>query len=91
MDWRTITVSAEVEVYLNDIKEDVLRMLDTDELVEELRERDVNYDEKRSEKYHMLDKLYASREDIKRHLCDIANCSYHEPIDSLLNKIRYLL
>lgn len=90
MDWRTITVSAEVEVYLRDVKEDVLRMLDSDELIEELRERDINYDEK-SERYYMLDKLYASSEDIKRHLCDIAQCGYHEPIESLLNKIRDLL
>ena len=90
MDWRSITVSAEVDIYLKDVKDEVLEMLDNDELIEELNKREVVYDEK-SEKYYMLDKLYASPTDIKRHLCDIANCSYHEPIDSLLNKIRDLL
>ena len=90
MDWRSITVSAEVDIYLKDVKDDVLRMLDTKELIDELKERDVNYEEK-SEKYHMLDKLYASPEDIRRHLCDIVSCGYHEPIDSLLNKLKDLL
>lgn len=91
MDWRTITVSAEVEVYLRDVKEDVLSMVDSEELIDILRKRDAYYDEKKSEKYYVLDKLYFNSDDLKRHLCDIANCSYHEPIDSLLNKIRDLL
>ena len=90
MDWRSITVSAEVDIYLKDAKDDVLRMLDTKELIDELKERDVNYEEK-SEKYHMLDKLYASPEDIRRHLCDIVGCGYHEPKDSLLNKVKDLI
>lgn len=90
MDWRTITVSAEVDIYLKDVKDEVLEMLDSDELIAELRERDVNV-ELESEHYHMLHKLYASPDDIKRHLCDIAGCGYHEPKESLLNKIKDLL
>ena len=90
MDWRSITVSAEVDIYLKDVKDDVLRMLDTKELIDELKERDVNYEEE-SEKYHMIDKLYASPDDIRRHLCDIVGCGYHEPKDSLLNKIKDLI
>ena len=91
MDWRSITVSAEVDIYLKDVKDDVLRMLESEELIEELRNRDDYYDEKESEKYHMLDKHYASPDDIRRHLCDIVGCGYHEPIDSLLNKLKDLL
>jgi hypothetical protein len=65
-------------------------MLSDDELIEELIERDVNYEAK-SEKYHMLDKLYASPTDIYRHLCDIVGCGYHEPKDSLLNKLKDMM
>ena len=90
MDGRCITVSAEVDIYLHDIKDEVLEMLDNDELIEELKKRDVNYEEK-SEKYHMLDKLYASPSDIYRHLCDIVGVGYHEPKDSLLNKLKDMI
>jgi hypothetical protein len=90
MDWRSITVSAEVDIYLKDVKDEVLSQLDTKELIDELKERDVNYEEK-SEKYHMLDKLYASPSDIYRHLCDIVGVGYHEPKDSLLNKLKDMI
>ena len=90
MDWRTITVSAEVEVYLNDIKEDVLRMLDNDELIEELVKRDVNYEET-SEKYHMILKDYVSPDKLYRYLCDIVGVGHHWPKDSLLNKLKDMI
>ena len=90
MDWRSITVSAEVDIYLKDVKDEVLEMLDADELIAELKNRDIDYDEK-SEKYHMIDKLYFNPYDLKRHLCDIVGCGYYEPTDSLLNKIKDLL
>lgn len=90
MDWRSITVSAEVDIYLHDIKDEVLEMLDNDELIKELSKRDVNY-EGTSEKYHMLDKLYASPSDIYRHICDIVGVGYHEPKDSLLNKLKDMI
>lgn len=90
MDWRSITVEAECEIYLKDVKDEVLSKLDTKELIDELKERDVNYEEK-SEKYHMLDKLYASPSDIYRHLCDIVGVGYHEPKDSLLNKLKDMI
>jgi hypothetical protein len=90
MDWRSITVSAEVDIYLKDVKDEVLEMLDNDELIEELSKRDVKYEET-SEKYHMLDKLYASSDDLRRHLCDIVGVGYHEPKDSLLNKLKDMI
>lgn len=91
MDWRTITVSAEVEVYLKDVKEDVLSMVDSEELIDVLRKRDAFYDEKKSEKYHVLEKLYFNSDSLKRHLCDIVGVGYHEPKDSLLNKLKDML
>lgn len=90
MDWRSITVSAEVDIYLRDIKDEVLEMLDNDELIMELKKRDVDYMET-SEKYHMLDKLYASPSDIYRHICDIVGVGYYEPKDSLLNKLKDMI
>jgi hypothetical protein len=90
MDWRCITVSAEVDIYLHDIKDEVLEMLDNEELIEELSKRDVKY-EKTSEKYHMIPKDYVSPDKLYRYLCDIVGVGYHEPKDSLLNKLKDMI
>ena len=90
MDWRTITVSAEVDIYLKDVAGEVLSMVDTDDLIAELSERDVKV-ELESKKYHMIPKDYFNAYELKRHLCDIVGVGYHEPKDSLLNKIKDLL
>lgn len=90
MDWRSITVSAEVDIYLHDIKDEVLEMLDNDELIEELNKRDVKYEET-SEKYHMIPKDYVSPDKLYRYLCDIVGVGYHEPKDSLLNKLKDMI
>lgn len=90
MDWRSITVSAEVDIYLHDIKDEVLDMLDKDELIEELSKRDVNYEET-SEKYHMIPKHYVSPYELYRYLCDIVGVGYHESKDSLLNKLKDMI
>jgi hypothetical protein len=90
MNWRSITVSAEVDIYLKDIKDEVLEMLDNDELIEELVKRDVNYEEQ-SEKYHMIPKDYVSPDKLYRYLCDIVGVGYHEPKDSLLNKLKDMI
>ena len=90
MDWRSITVEAECEIYLKDVKDEVLEMLDNDELIEELKNRDVNYEET-SEKYHMIPKDYVSSDRLYRSLCDIVGVGYHEPKDSLLNKLKDMI
>lgn len=90
MDWRSITVEAECEIYLKDVKDEVLSKLDTKELIEELKERDVNYEEK-SEKYHMIPKDYVSPYKLYCYLCDIVGVGYHEPKDSLLNKLKDMI
>lgn len=90
MDWRSITVEAECEIYLKDVKDEVLEMLDNDELIKELKERDVNYVET-SEKYHMIPKDYVSPDKLYRYLCDIVGVGYHEPKDSLLNKLKDII
>ena len=90
MDWRSITVEAECEIYLKDVKDEVLEMLDNDELIEELSKRDVKYEET-SEKYHMIPKDYVSPYKLYRYLCDIVGVGYHEPKDSLLNKLKDMM
>jgi hypothetical protein len=90
MDWRTITVDTEVDIYIKDIKDEVLEMLDNDELIEELVKRDVNYEEQ-SEKYHMIPKDYVSPDKLYRYLCDIVGCGYHEPKASVLDKLKDMI
>lgn len=90
MDWRIITVNTDVDIDLRDIKDEVLGMLDNDELIEELVKRDVICEEQ-SEKYHMIPKDYVSPDKLYRYLCDIVGCGYHEPKDSLLNKLKDMM
>lgn len=90
MDWRSITLNTEVGICLRDIKDDVLEMPDNDELIEELVKRNVKYEEQ-SEKYHMIPKDYVSPYKLYRYLCDIVGCGYHEPKDSLLNKLKDMM
>lgn len=90
MDWRSITVNTDVDIDLRDIKDEVLEMLDNDELIEELVKRDVNYEEQ-SEKYHMIPKDYVSPDKLYRYLCDIVGCGYHEPKQSVLDKLKDMI
>lgn len=86
--FRTITIDAEVEIDL----EEVLSKITTDELIAELDSREEEFDNPDNrEKYHFIEKDYFNSYDLKRHLCDIVSCGYHEPTDSLLNKIKDLL
>lgn len=41
-----------------------------------------------SRDYHCLDKIFYTKDDLYRHLCDICETSYHEPIDSLLSNLK---
>lgn len=87
----TISVYTEVEIELDEVKNEVLRKCSIEELVDALANKDVDYDITESPDHHVLNKLYHSKDDLYRHLCDIASCGYHEPKDSLLDKIKELL
>ena len=92
MDYRRITVKPEVSIDLEDIKDEVLEMLDKDELIEELNARKVEFDNPDNRnKYHILNRLYHTKDDLYRHLCAICDCGYHEPKDSLLNKLKDMM
>lgn len=88
MLFKTITIDVEAEVDL----EKVLSKITTDDLIEELEARGEEFDNPYNEnEYHILDKLYHTKDDLYRHLCDICDCGYHEPEDSLLNKLKDLM
>jgi hypothetical protein len=88
MLFKTITVDVEAEVDL----EDILSKITTDDLIEELNAREEEFDnpDNRNE-YHILNKLYHTKDDLYRHLCAICDCDYHEPKDSLLNKLKDMM
>lgn len=41
-----------------------------------------------SHDYHCLDKIFYTKDDLYRHIADICETSYHEPIDSLLQNLK---
>lgn len=85
------TISVDIDI--DDVKYDVLESLTDEELVEEIENRDMVCIRKKFESGELIgiDKLYFSRNDLYRHLCDICDCGYHEPKESLLNKLRELM
>ena len=86
--FKTITLDAEIEVDL----EEVLSKIATDELIAELDSRNEEFDTPDNRvKYHIIERDFFNSDTLKRHLCDIADCGYYEPTDSLLNKIKDLL
>ena len=88
MLFKTITIDVEAEVDL----EEVLSKITTDDLIEELEARGTKFDNPYNEdEYYILNKLYHTKDDLYRHLCDICDCGYYEPKDSLLNKLKDLM
>lgn len=85
------TISVDIDI--DDVKYAVLNALTDEELVEEIENRDMVRIRKKFESGELIgiDKLYFSRNDLYRHLCDICDCGYHEPKESLLNKLRELM
>ena len=87
MLFKTITIDVEAKVDLDEI----LQQITTDDLIKELDARGEEFDNTDNEdEYHILDKLYHTKDNLYRHLCDICDCGYYEPKDSLLNKLSYL-
>ena len=81
----TVTIFSDIEVNVDD----VLSELDSDVLIEELESRNIDLTNTgMSNGYYMLKKVFYSKDDLYRHLCDICETSYHEPIDSLLQNLK---
>lgn len=90
MGYKSITVDTSVNIDLIDIKYDVLELLESKDLIEELNKRDVIYEDQ-SEKYHMIPKDYISPDKLYRYLCDIVGCGYYEPKQSVLDKLKEMI
>ena len=41
-----------------------------------------------SHDYHCLDKIFYTKDDLYRHIADICETSYHEPVDKLLENLK---
>lgn len=90
MGYKSITVDTSVNIDLIDIKDDVLELLESKDLIEELNKRGINYKDQ-SDRYHMIPKDYVSPDKLYRYLCDIVGCGYYEPKDSLLDKLKDMM
>ena len=81
----TITIFSDIDVNVDD----VLSELDSDVLIEELESRNIDLTNTgMSNDYHILKKVFYSKDDLYRHIADICETSYHEPIDSLLQNLK---
>lgn len=83
-------VSVYVDIDIDDVKDEVLEAISDDELIEELEKRGLE-DNVNDNEYHILNKLYYTKDDLYEMLCDIVGCGYYEPKDSLLNKLKDLM
>lgn len=81
----TVTIYTDIEVDVDD----VLSEIASDILVEELESRNVDFAmTEKSNDYYILKKIFYSKDDLYRHIADICETSYHEPIDSLLQNLK---
>lgn len=81
----TVTIFSDIDIDVDD----VLAELDSDDLIKELELRNIDLtDSAMSNDYHILKKVFYSKDDLYRHLADICETSYHESIDSLLQNLK---
>lgn len=81
----TVTIFSDIEVNVDD----VLSELDSDDLIKELESRNIDLtDSAMSNDYYILKKVFYSKDELYRHIADICETSYHEPIDSLLQNLK---
>lgn len=81
----TVTIFSDIDIDVDD----VLAELDSDDLIKELESRNIDLtDSAMSNDYHILKKVFYSKDDLYRHLCDICETSYHEPVDKLLENLK---
>lgn len=81
----TVTIFSDIDVNVDY----VLAELDSDDLIEELEARNICLtDIAMSNDYHILKKVFYSKDDLYRHLADICETSYHEPVDKLLENLK---
>lgn len=82
---RTITIETEVDVDLNDYRDEFLEDLSDNELLEEISTRNIQIDHKTITLCDM------NKNEAKRFLCDIIEENYIITNEKLLEKIRDLI
>lgn len=81
----TVTIFSDIDIDVDD----VLAELDSDDLIKELESRNIDLtDSAMSNDYHILKKVFYSKDDLYRLIANICETSYHEPIDSLLRNLK---
>ena len=81
----TVTIFSDIDIDVDD----VLAELDSDDLIKELESRNIDLtNSTMSNDYHILKKIFYSKDELYRHIADICETSYHEPIDSLLQNLK---
>ena len=88
----TIYVNVDIDV------DDIIGDIDTEDLIDELESRGYEIVKEKEEedvsngnKAFLINRMFFNKHELYRHLCDICDCGYHEPKESLLNKIKDLL
>ena len=82
---RTITIETEVDVDLDDYRDEILEDLSDNELLEEISTRNIQIDHKTITLCDM------NKNEAKRFLCDIIEENYIITNEKLLEKIRDLI
>ena len=92
-----IEVEIDVDDLIEEYEDEIVGSIPDDDLEEECESRGWYVDkdgfspdenQENLSDYHCLDKIFYTKDDLYRHLCDICETSYHEPIDSLLQNLK---
>ena len=86
----TIYVNVDIDV------DDIIGDIDAEDLIDELESRGYEIVKEKEDvsienKAFLINRMFFNKQELYRHLCDICDCGYHEPKNSLLNKIKDLL
>lgn len=87
---RTVEITTEVEIDLDDYIDEVLEECDDDELIKEVEHRGHRVYRKEQRIIPLPNNYieFKSPEDLRRFLCDIAGVGYYTSNETLLNEIK---
>lgn len=76
--------------------DDIIGDIETDDLIDELESRGYEVikegkDVSNENKAFVVNRMFFSKDELHRHLCDIVGCGYYEPKGSVLEKLKDLM
>lgn len=82
----------EIEVDISDVLGDA----DTSDIISEIESRGYEVikagdDISNENKAFMINRMFFNKDELYRHLCDIVGCGYHEPKQSILDKLKDMM